>query len=1243
MGYQKLVFTKGMNSDVANEFLAEGEGRNRYNVRVMSPENSDLGVATTVNGNTLVAFTLPAGNNTCIGSKEYLLKKKSYHFIYNSSNNHSILEFDEQSNTVTKVLQTSILNFSITHLITGIAVIQLDVDNDLLYWTDNYNEPRKINIQKGKYFMAGNFILGYPTPFNAEFIYRIKQPMLLAPVTTYLDDTTLTINRLDKKLFQFKVQFVFDDKEVSSWSPISKTSFPNSTIVVGANNVIRVRVDTGTEIVKRIRIAVQQLNTPDFKLVVDLDKEQLGIASNITYNYLFQNDGNYNPLEINESIKLFDNVPRLSQSEELIKGNRMTDGLITEGFDAITPDLKLDLTFAADVNAGSAVASANVVSPGAFYSGGATAIVSGDGIGATASVTVVGGQVTAVNITFGGSGYTNATIAIFPVTFGTGAIATAILTNQNLLPVNALKRGGVYTYGIIYYDHGNRSGVTNINIGRFDTIQNDGEYGTQLFIPFYTEPVSGLQTIIYTGLVGTFVVGETITGSFSAATGIISISYTPSGGNGELIITSVVGTFINVDVITGGTSGATATVNSITQTSYGGSYPILNWSIYNEPPSWATHYQIARVKDSALDRFIQFVAESITYYDNKNVAKTFGDASITQFNVNILNITTSFKNANSASILVYDFVPGDRIRFIKDSSGNLLTQYIDFEIASYIVTSGNINVKFPPNSYPGTYPDAFPNLLAGTLFEIYHPGLEILTDSKITYEIACGNLVTYDSARGHYIHDGDINNQLITNFTSATYASPPTFNAVLPTGHGLTTNDNVKITTSAYSVYGVVSSTGANSAVITTNTTLVGTFNGSLSGTISKAATGLFDGGDTFYRIREMFYALGASTSSLMIEDANYSDLYFSAGYDYGRPNRIELDFREVTRPSQIYWSEAFIPDTNINGLSTIYDTSFESYEDKYGGIYKLYAEDQRLILFQELKVGAVFVEQLVIKTATGNNVVGQTEDILDPTIVYYLGELGIGQHPESFAVYGIDKYGIDVRRGVAWRLSNDGIIPVSDLYGQHNYFSNKCRLILANSIKVNIYGVFDIRFGEYVMAIAPFGVYAGETIAFNEINNAYSTFYTYIPEMMCMNGVDIISFKNGGLWTHNSNSLQNNFYNIQWVSEVWMVLNAEPSNIKIFNSIALESDAIWEVPSITNPNGQSTNIISADYQFIENQWFAATWQDINTPNVTAPALANGDPMRAQTFLVKLRYSDTVFSRLFVINCRYIISDLHNR
>jgi hypothetical protein len=1249
---QTKTFTAGMDSDTSDELMSPGFDRYRLNTRILSNQDGNIGNAVTTNGNTLTPFSLPVGDNKVIGSVEDPLRKKVYYFVWNSTNKHSILEYDSVLNSIAIVFQDgyfvlnddNILNFNEDHLITGINVIKLTDEAHLLYWTDAYNEPRKINIEKGIKYMA-NLPGGYPLtgappyiPFDTRILYRIKQPPLNCPdyiweggivaptlqfnatwsgisfteslpysaVTVPFDTDPFSpgdgfdiypgtsawtvpidgyyyieakilqssgtggneptiikiisslngvlnsasgmlltsptinvsvssifltagdvihitlennsvylpppftgnfawvgnfftatligvppqpiVNHLFKKLFQFKTQFVYDDYEVSAWSPISKFVFPETSTTgnilkfddfILQQNTIKITIPTGSCIVKKIRIAGKEVNSSDFSLIAEIDKEEYLLSDNSTYTYTFTNEGNYVPLEVNESIKLFDNVPKLSKSQDLIFGNRLVDGLITEGYDNVNIDLKLVLIYP------------NVITS----------------------------------------------------------------TNNHYPNASYLKSGGIYQFGIVYYDMpGNRSGVANVVNQNANDIQPIGVYGTKLYVPF-------LNDAAYIG---------------STSTGLMEI--VPE---------------------------------------------VVNY-IYNTPPSWATHYQVVRSKNLAMTKYIQFTAKSVT--------KTTDGISIV-----INNIYTDYKTQYPNSKLVYDFTPGDRIRFIANRATSDTIQtpftYNDSEITSFDSATGILTIL---NSYNIPL-----SLATGALFEIYTPSLQIINDNELVYE-TCeeGQIVT--DIHNHFVHTGNISNQLIVDTLSSTNPSPTTIVAQVFMGHGLVFGDYVKVVGTTYNVYGQISVANATDVTIDfTGYTLTG-FN-TLPSTITKASINTLSSGDSFRRIQDMTY--GANTLRMYVEAMDASNMFASQAWDYGRPNRIDKNNREITRPSTVIYSEQLVPETFINGLSSVFDTNFETYENKYGGIQKMYAKDQRLILFQELKVGAIPISQNVFAGTQGGSVVGTSTQILSPTAQYYSGEFGIGKNPESFAVYANSIYFLDMLRCTPIRLGQDGLISLAETGKMNDYFIKKCSSALVLPFQLKVYGVFDVEFGEYIVSFEDVPtVYQGETVAFDEGNNIFSSFYSYLPENMCSNSGGIVTFKDGNLWTHNSNNTQNNFYGNQYTSDIWMVLNENPMNVKIFTAIEEDSKDVWEVPSISNDEGQESNLISADFTIKENQQYAAIWKDANTPNVPlGTGLFQGDPMRSRAFRIKLKYSGTDKSKLFSVNLRYIISNLHAR
>ena len=149
------TFVQGkMNKDLDERLVPNGQYRDAQNIQISSSEGSDVGAVETILGNTKQnkkTSSLSWGANfgltspKCIGGFKDTLNNKIYWFI-TATNGDAILEYDQDNNgfvapVILDTRGTSVLNFNASYRITGINIL-----DDMLFWTDNYNEPRKINI-----------------------------------------------------------------------------------------------------------------------------------------------------------------------------------------------------------------------------------------------------------------------------------------------------------------------------------------------------------------------------------------------------------------------------------------------------------------------------------------------------------------------------------------------------------------------------------------------------------------------------------------------------------------------------------------------------------------------------------------------------------------------------------------------------------------------------------------------------------------------------------------------------------------------------------------------------------------------------------------------------------------------------------------------------------------------------------------------------------------------------------------
>ena len=92
-------------------------------------------------------------------------------------------------------------------------------------------------------------------------------------------------------------------------------------------------------------------------------------------------------------------------------------------------------------------------------------------------------------------------------------------------------------------------------------------------------------------------------------------------------------------------------------------------------------------------------------------------------------------------------------------------------------------------------------------------------------------------------------------------------------------------------------------------------------------------------------------------------------------------------------------------------------------------------------------------------------------------------------------------------------------------------------------------------------GKYAGKTIAFSHKGGFWKTRYSYTPT--CYAAIDNVMITNNKgdsdsalFWEHEVNPLHNNFYDYANVSSLTIVSNQDPSAVKIFKALSLESNS---------------------------------------------------------------------------------------
>ena len=335
------TFIKGkMNKSVDERLVPDGEYVDALNIRVGNTETTEIGAVENTKGNvqlTTLTYQGSALSNDakCIGAYDDGANDTVYWFVHDPNNSVSatnkvdiIVSFNVYTNTlVYHATAEEVLNFDPSYLINGINLI-----DDFLFFTDNYNPPRRINVtQTTKYLNLT----------NADLVNVLVKPPLLSPEVT-LFNTARELNYLQDKFVSFAYRFKYEDNEFSALSPFSEIAFSPSDFSINTDNYTndgminqfnsaRVTVETGDQEVKEIEICFNFGDDSFVRVAERLNKKDLGIPNNSTHTITFDNSKAYNVLPEVEILRLYDNVPRKALAQTIM-GNRVMYGNYLEGY-----------------------------------------------------------------------------------------------------------------------------------------------------------------------------------------------------------------------------------------------------------------------------------------------------------------------------------------------------------------------------------------------------------------------------------------------------------------------------------------------------------------------------------------------------------------------------------------------------------------------------------------------------------------------------------------------------------------------------------------------------------------------------------------------------------------------------------------------------------------------------------------------------------------------------------------------
>lgn len=1168
---------------------------------------------------------------------------------------------------------------------------------DILYWIDSFGVPKKINVQRA---IAG----GYGTIMHG-YLDVAKQPADIIPYVVYENDPANTINNLRKKLFRFKIRWVFDDKDKAVTSSQSEMPLPYQAFDQEIdsdptkNCRIAVTYQTGPANVKKIEIlAANSMGAvmSDWYLVSSIDKSVDNIPNNDIATFVFYNDKAYTFIDIEESIQLFDLVPIRAGAQSLLNGNVLDYGNITEGY----PNLTL---FNDGANTSSISKSFVPYYYGRYFS---TLTANQDGL----------------------SG------------FGSG-------------PIRIIVRGVIFSFLSFDTYTVNFTDATNISY----TVQN-GDDAASVIEGLRVDALSKGYSILavssnelYVSKTGMVLAGSIITNPNYAVNALMNTSFNAYDWSSKYAYGLV---YFDQKGRTNGavfTNGFSIQTSAYVENNPTGDIPFMVASIYHQPPDWAYYFQWVRTKNLSKSFFVQWVSDR-TY---KDIATVSGLVKYAYISIEALNV---FKTNNPGSPLGYSFTAGDRVRFFSrrapdGTTANLYGNTKDFEVVASL-TSPTINgavregqfIKIVLPTTDGAF-DFGASGFDNYFIEIYTPTQPVSNDLNVYFEFgeryAISNPGTSTRA-----HQGMTQNQVYLsqpavynffkgddyvklraiqtgnvftwsvpqspgngfrfliplNFVGSTFTdsnitphsvplsgvgnsfNPATDNrwlvqvgsdvVLFKVGGSISINFPTARSGDTWKVY-CINKSGDQYIFDTFDASAAGTytipitnvdFNGSLSQVISLENDNLFLVAQSVNNNSDRQLNFLASTFTLSVDrvvnqrciDPNFSDYYPSSVNSNGRAFVYDENASQVTYPVMHRWSLAYQTNTNINRTCRFYPQNFDEFIREFGAIKRMMFWDKALTIFQERKCGRIGVYNKFITDAAGNQQLITTTDIITQNNVqYYNGEFGVGNQPDSVVQSGFVYYFTDPIRGKQLRLSRDGLTDLSELYKTQTWGTTNITKYLTPYNYTfggtsRITGTFNVRkdnVGEYLCVLQPgtFGdeTIQGQTMGFDESRNSFTSLYSFAPECIVCAENTLYSFRNGRMYIHDVVTAggMNRFYGTTYDSYIARAFNAGLLEKKSWESITEVANSIWDCPLIyTNYYSYGTTVQQSNLIADDFQKLESTYNATFWGDINSIGGLLGDVLKGNLIVIKFRATTpTNLSTLSAINLYFIDSPFTSR
>ncbi len=315
----------------------------------------------------------------------------------------------------------------------------------------------------------------------------------------------------------------------------------------------------------------------------------------------------------------------------------------------------------------------------------------------------------------------------------------------------------------------------------------------------------------------------------------------------------------------------------------------------------------------------------------------------------------------------------------------------------------------------------------------------------------------------------------------------------------------------------------------------------------------------------------------IALECEQPSDAYEEKAWSQGRAHTTFERAATINRYNGITYSQPYADDTNVMSLSSFVPSqaNFFDLPSEGGACNFIGLQGDNLMSIQENKVSRLSINKSVLETGTQSGVVALSNKVIN-NIVTYAGDFGT-KNPESVLMRDGVSYFVDSERRAIVRISNKGLEVISDK-DVKSKISGQIQSWEGQSGKTIVSG-YDAEDDIYYATLHPAGVFNGYTIGYDEKGGFWQGNYTFYADRYASLKDSFYGLKAGNnslVHEFKDTNVSNRFFDTSAnpvASKIKVVSNANPSMVKTYQAVSLESNSAWTVQLFDSKGSISRNV----------------------------------------------------------------------